>query len=134
MDKWLAKIAIAAIAALAPVHSVLISVGVLIVADLVTGVWAAHKLKQKISSAKLRNTVSKFFIYQTAVITAFILETYLLDGSLPVIKLVAGLIGAVEGLSIFENLNKISGNNLFKVLLEKLGSSNLPSQNDKQKE
>jgi hypothetical protein len=134
VKEWLSKLALVTIAALAPIHPVLISVGVLVFADLVTGIWAALKDQDRVSSAKLRNTFSKLLIYNIGVITAFILEVHLLDGAVPAVKIVAGLIGTVEGLSVFENLNKISGNNLFKVLLARLGSSNLPPQNDKSRE
>ncbi len=138
MKDWLLKLALASIAALAPIHSILVSVFLLIIADLVTGVWAAKKQGQSISSSKLRNTVSKFFIYQMAIITAFVLETYLLEGAVPATKIVAGIIGLSEGVSVFENLNKISNTDLFKKLLTALGSANLPkqptgSQNDSQK-
>jgi hypothetical protein len=134
VKEWLSKLALVTLAALAPIHPVLISVGILVAVDLLTGVWAALKFNEKISSAKLRNTFSKLLIYQIGVITAFVLEVHLLDGLVPAVKIVAGLIGAVEGLSAFENLNKISGNNLFKALIERLGSSNLPPQNDKSSE
>ena len=112
------------IAALAPIHAVLVSVGVVIFADLFTGVWAAHKRGERINSAGLRRTISKMFVYSLAIILGFIIETYLLNGLLPISKIAAGLIGVTEGLSIFENLNSISGNNVFKSLIDKLGSVN----------
>ena len=80
---WLTKIALAGIAALAPVHTVMIVVGILIFFDLFTGIWAACKRSEKISSAALRRTVSKMLIYQIAVMTAFLVENYLLGGLIP---------------------------------------------------
>lgn len=67
-------------------------------------------------------------VYQIAVITGFLCETYLLNGVIPVSKLVAAAIGMVEIKSIFENCNSILGYDLFKQVIQKLGSDN-----DKQK-
>lgn len=124
MKEWLEKIAVASLAALAPIHPVMISVGFLILADLVTGIWAATKRGQKISSAAMRRTVSKMFIYQMVVIGGFVLETYLLGGLFPVSNIVAGVIGLVEFKSMLENSNHIMGGDIFKIILKKIGSEN----------
>lgn len=128
MKEWLNKVALASLAALAPIKMVMITVGVLIMADLVTGIWAALKRGEKVSSAAMRRTVSKMFIYQLAVICGFMLETYILDGIVPVAKIVAGVIGMVEFKSILENSNHIVGGDLFKIIIAKLGSDNDPNK------
>lgn len=122
--EWLQKIALASLAALAPIHAIMISVGFLIVADLVTGIWAAKKRGEKISSAAMRRTISKIVIYQLAVISGFLLEKYLLSDLLPVSKIVAGVIGLVEFKSMLENSGSIVGGDIFKMILAKLGSEN----------
>lgn len=124
MKTWIQSLLLAAAAALAPIHSVLIVVGILIVVDTITGVWAAIKSGQTITSARLRDTITKMLLFQLAVITGFLLEKYLLADLLPVSKLIAGIIGVTEGTSILENINKIRGDNLFKTLIDKLGSVN----------
>src|SRR5574337_962739 len=96
MKEWLIRIMLAGIAALAPIHAILISVGVMILADLVTGIWAAKTRGEKITSAAMRRTISKILVYNISVITGFLLETYLLSSIFPVAKLVAGVIGLVE--------------------------------------
>lgn len=128
MKEWLNKVALASLAALAPIKMVMITVGVLIMADLVTGIWAALKRGEKVSSAAMRRTISKMFIYQLAVICGFMLETYILDGIVPVAKIVAGVIGMVEFKSILENSNHIVGGDLFKIVIAKLGSDNDPNK------
>ena len=132
MKEWLSKVGMAALAALAPIHMVMITVGVLIFSDLATGVWAALKRGEKISSAIMRRTISKILIYQLAVICGFMLETYILDAVIPVAKIVAGVIGMVEFKSILENSNHIVGGNIFKMILEKLGSENKPKKKPKE--
>lgn len=124
MKEFVTSLIISAIAVLAPVHSILIVTGILIVLDFITGIWAAYKREEKIKSARMRDSVTKMVIFQVAVISGFLMEKYLLDNSIPVSKIVAGVIAATEGLSLFENLNTISGKNVFGALIEKLGSKN----------
>ena len=124
MKEWLIRIMLAGLAALAPIHAILISVGVMILADLVTGIWAAKVKGEQITSAAMRRTISKILVYNTSVITGFVLETYLLSSVFPVAKLVAGVIGLVEMKSILENGNKILGQDIFQTVLKKLGSDN----------
>jgi phage-related holin len=109
---------------LAPIKPVMITVGVLIILDLVIGIMAALKRKEHISSAALRRTISKLVIYQVAVISGFICETYLIDHLIPISKLVAGMIGAVELKSILENANEVNGEPIFNKLIKSLGSVN----------
>lgn len=124
--EWLKKIALVSLAALAPIHTVMLSVGFLIFADLVTGVWAATKRKEKISSALLRRTVSKIVVYQLAVICGFIVEQFLIGGVIPISKIVSGVIGMVELKSMLENCSNIFGEDVFSLILKKLGSENDP--------
>lgn len=124
MKEWLIRIALAGLAALAPIHAILISVGIMILADLFTGIWAAKVKGETITSAAMRRTISKILVYQTSVVTGYLLETYMLSSIFPVAKLVAGVIGLVEFKSILENGNKILGQDLFKTVLQKLGSDN----------
>ncbi len=134
MKDWVQSLGIATVAALAPIQAVLISVLVLIIADLVTGMWAAHKRGEAVTSAVMRRTVSKIFVYEIAVICGFLLETYLLSSLVPVSKLVAGVIGLVEFKSILENCNSILGQNLFQTVLSNLGSDNDPTKIKKEDE
>jgi uncharacterized membrane protein YjgN (DUF898 family) len=120
---WLKTVALAALAVLAPIHPLLIVVGILIFADVILGIMAARKRKEEITSAGMRRTVTKMLVYQLAIITGFLLETYLLDGVIPVAKLVAGTIGIVEFKSIIENTTAITDVD-FKKLMKLLGSDN----------
>lgn len=135
MKNWFNNLLIVCVAALAPIQAIIISVGVMIFADLFTGILAARKRGEKISSAVMRRTISKLVIYQTAVITGFLLEHYLLDSLVPISKLVAGVIGLVEFKSILENCNAVLGQDLFQTVLLKLGSDNDPkNKKDETKE
>lgn len=122
--KHLEAVLISLLAVFAPIKAVLLVTGFLIVADLVSGVMAAKKRGETINSAGLRRTLSKILVYNLAIVTGFLLETYMIDSILPVVKIIGGVIGVTEGLSIFENLNTISGTNVFKKVLDVLGSKN----------
>lgn len=124
MKEWIYKTMLVAVAALSPIYSVMITVGILISMDLITGLWAAYKKSEIITSAALRRTVSKFVIYQIAVISAFIVQKYMLADLMPASNIVAGVIGMVELKSVLENASKILGGDVFKLILEKLGSQN----------
>lgn len=124
ITSFLTKCIMLILVLLAPIKAVMATVGFLIFIDLGSGIWAALKRKEKISSAALRRTISKMIIYQMAVISGFLIEKYLVGGDLPVTKIVAGFIGIVEFKSILENSNFILGTDVFKTLIEKLGSKN----------
>lgn len=124
MKQWLYDGMLVILALLAPVQSILISCGVMIVADMLTGMVAAKKRGEKISSAEMRRSITKMFIYQIAIISGFVLETYMLENLLPVSKIVAGVIGTVEFKSILENVSVIAGQDIVKLVMDKLGSKN----------
>lgn len=128
--KFLEATLLSIIAVLAPIESIMLTTGVMIFIDLILGIIAAKKLGKLITSAALRRTVSKMLVYQLTLISAFICEKYLLDGILPIVKLVAAVIGAVELKSVFENADIINGGSVFKDLIKQLGSVNDKSDDE----
>lgn len=116
-------ILISSLAVFAPIKHLLLATGVMIFADLITGIMAARKAGEPITSAGLRRTLTKLFVYEAAIILAFIAEHYISD-ILPFVKMTSAMVSVVELKSIYENLNIVSGNQLLKTLIEKLGSSN----------
>jgi hypothetical protein len=112
------------LAVFAPIQNLLIAIVSMVAADTLTGIIAAFKKKEPISSAKLRQSISKVFVYEVAICVGFIAETYISD-YLPVVKIISAMISMVELKSIYENLNVISGSNLLSDVIVKLGSKNL---------
>lgn len=121
--KWFEGLLLSVFAIFAPIQSLLLTTGVMILGDLISGIWAAKKRNEPITSAGLRRTISKLFIYELAIMFAFLAEKYMSD-VLPFVKLVSGMISIVELKSIYENLNAISGTELLKGIIDKLGSAN----------
>lgn len=121
-NHWMEMTALSILTILAPIKAVIITVGVLIIMDLITGVIAAHKRGESVTSAGLRRSIYKMLAYQLAVISGFLVEKYLLEGILPVSKLVAGAIGLTEMKSLLENANSLTGTDLFKQVISGLGN------------
>ena len=121
--KYLKPLFISIAAIFAPIQALLFTTGVMVFADLVTGVLAASKRGEPISSAGLRRSVSKILVYEAALMLAFLAERYMSD-ILPFVKMAAALITVVELKSVYENLSVVSGNPALKVLVDKLGSAN----------
>lgn len=122
MRDWLTNLVVSLSAVFLPVKEILLVVGVLIVADFVTGIAASRKKKTPITSAGFKRSVVKMLVYQTAVLTGFLVEAYLLKHSLPVTNIVAGVIGLTEFKSVLENLHVVNGGSVATDILEKLGS------------
>jgi hypothetical protein len=124
VKEFLIKLMWVTLTVMAPAQGMMVTALVLILADLATGVMAARKRKEKITSAGIRRTVSKILVYETAIALAFLAQTYMTGETVPVCNIVTGLIGMTEFLSVLENLNSISGKNLLKTMIDKVGSDN----------
>lgn len=105
---------------LAPIKMSLLAVFILCVVDLVSGILAARKRGEVITSYGIRRTVLKLFIYESSIICAFLVEMYLTGPDLLILKLVTSLIGLAELKSVLENLNTLSEGSLLKAILDKL--------------
>lgn len=123
MKHWLINIILATLAVFAPIQSLMLATGAVIILDLITGVVRAWKKKERIKSSIMRRTVTKFFVFQIAIISGYFIETYISPG-LPMTKIISSVIGLVEAKSIMENLNDIYGGDIFKMLIKRLGSDN----------
>lgn len=124
MKEYIYKGLLVIAAILSPIKPLLIACGVMIVADMITGMMAARKRKEPINSADMRRSLTKMVVYQIAIISAFVLERYMLEGLMPVSKVVSGVIGMVEFKSILENVSTIAGQDIVKMVIDKLGSKN----------
>lgn len=98
----------------APIQGLLISVGTAIALDTIFGIAKAIKLKDKITSRKLSNIISKFVLYQAAVLLIFTIDTFLLGEffkiwfSIPFFftKVVTIILIFIESVSIKENFEQ----------------------------
>jgi hypothetical protein len=112
----------------APIQGLLISVGTAIALDTIFGIARSVKTKQKITSRKLSNIVSKFVLYQSAVLLIFTVDTFLLGEffriwfSIPFFftKVVTIVLIFIESVSIKENFEEAFNVDVFSLLKEVL--------------
>ena len=115
------KILMIIFAFLAPIFGILITVGLAILADTAIGIWKAKKLKEKVTSRKLSQIISKMFLYNATVILFFLIDWFILNGiiltffSVPLMltKIVALTLVSIEIYSIDENWRAVKGDGLW---------------------
>jgi hypothetical protein len=119
---------------LLPVAPLLIVCGIAIFADTVMGLIRAKKLKEKITSRKLSQVISKMLLYQTTILFFFFLESILLHEfialfsgiDLLLTKIVTTVLISVELLSFNESFTVISGFSMwskFKQIIRRTGDA-----------
>lgn len=106
----------------APIKGAIITVGIVIAVDLITGILAARKRGEVISSKAYSKTIGKMIKYQTALLTGYLIEKYLIGGLLPISSVVTTAIGIGEAISLYENLNVLTDNKIFGGLVGTLKS------------
>ncbi len=107
----------------APVKATLITVMVLTIADLISGIMAARKERKKITSSGLKRTIIKTTVYEAVIMLGFLTEKYMTGDAIPVVKILAGFIGLTELKSVMENIERISGMSIIKLLIDRLNRS-----------
>ena len=93
--EWWLKAILWCLAIVYPIGSIVIVIYALIIIDFIIGVWAATKEKN-FDSTKMWNTVRKLFLYQLVILAGFLIETYIIDGLIPLNKIVSGFIAMIE--------------------------------------
>jgi hypothetical protein len=107
----------------APVYPLIAAIGFFVFADFLTGIQAAKKRGEKITSKKMKSTVIKFGAYGIAVVTSFLIEKFFLDG-IPALKIISGLVAFIEVKSINENMKDITGTDIFGEILKRFPKLN----------
>jgi hypothetical protein len=100
---------------LAPVRDSIFAVFALVLVDLVFGLLAARKQGQRIESRKLAHTPLKFGVYFATIVVMFMADTWIGLG-VPACKIVTGIIGATEALSLLEKAQILTGAPVFEKL------------------
>lgn len=115
LDNHMTKIIVALMAFLAPIQGILITVGVLILADTIIGIWKAKRLKEKVTSRKLSQVISKMFLYQITIILFYMIDKFILGDILQhffaveflLTKVVALVLSSIEVFSMDENYRAV---------------------------
>lgn len=93
---------------LMPQMTAFVAVGCLIMFDFFTGIWASVKINgwASIQSKRMKDTITKFLMYNILIITCMVTEAYLIT-RIPFLEVGLGIIATVETKSIFENIEKV---------------------------
>lgn len=108
-----------------PTWGAMVTIVVLVGVDWVTGLWAAKKRGEKITSWGWRRTIhGKILPYQIAVLCSHLVDLNIFKGTLlepiQLMKATAAFIAGAELKSVFENLGSISGLDFWTFIKDKL--------------
>lgn len=109
------SIFVACIAFFAPIFPAMIAVGILIFIDTLTGIIAAKRAGESITSKKMGGAITKSIVYQLLIISAHLCETFLF-AQIPFVKISLAFLAMTEFTSISENFEKSTGKNLLKYI------------------
>lgn len=124
MKNYLISFGISVLAVFAPIGPMISTAIVLILVDLITGLIAAKKRGEEIKSSGIGRTFSKLIVTFIGLCLSFLVEKYMINSTIPLSSLAAGVVGLKELKSVLENLDSINGSSIYKSLVEKLGSIN----------
>ena len=103
----------ASLAVFLPIKELMLTIGFLVAADLVVGVWKAIKTGQRIRSRRMSDTITKLLLYQLAIMSGFLIETFIISELIPITKLIATVIAIIEFKSIIESIEAVTGKDLW---------------------
>ena len=102
---------------LLPTYQFIFLILILLIIDLITGIWKSLKQGNPITSKKLGDTIKKIIWYNVAIISAYLVQHII---ALEVVKLMwflAVLISVKEFKSIIENIEVITNTKLWDFLI-----------------
>lgn len=111
----------ASLAVFLPIKELMLTIGFLVGADLVVGVWKAIKTGQRIRSRRMSDTVTKLLLYQLAIMSGFLIETFIISELIPITKLIATVIAIIEFKSIIESIEAVTGKDLWSKIKTIIG-------------
>lgn len=98
-----------------PIAQFIAIAGLLVTSDWVTGIWAAYKRREKITSKGLRRTVEKILMYSLAIFITMVVEVAFFSSHY-VVAAVSLYICLVELYSNLENISTITSTNIIGVV------------------
>ena len=111
----------ASLAVFLPIKELMLTIGFLVSADLVVGLWKAIKTGQRIRSRRMSDTVTKLLLYQLAIMSGFLIETFIISELIPITKLIATVIAIIEFKSIVESIEAVTGKDLWSKIKTIIG-------------
>lgn len=133
---WLASILTMVLAYFSPIYMIIIIICIFVIMDLITGVLAAKKKGEEISSHIMRNTVTKLLCYWATIVMAFLIQKEIVPYSWFIaVNLSGGIICLAEFKSLIENFGVLTGSKTFKKIftaIENLFKKNIDNSIEKE--
>lgn len=107
------------LAFVAPIQSLLAAMLFVVLFDTLTGIWAARKRGEAVSSRKLSHVLSKLFLYLGIMLVAHAITSTMMP-NIPLVSIVASTVALIEFTSVLENASSILGYDLTKRIMEKI--------------
>lgn len=108
---------------MSPIVAVSYAIFAFVAVDFITGILKARKLGKgdydAISSRKMSHSVAKIIFYMSGILLAH-LTNITLELEMPAIKMVMGLIIAIELRSVDENMKVVLGYSIFGKILDRV--------------
>ena len=105
------------LAFIAPIQWLILGVIAFIGIDTITGIWKAKNAGESITSKKFGHIISKFVLYNLAILSAFILQQMIGVDSFHIAQIVTVSISLTELKSIAENVNAVTGIDVWDSIL-----------------
>ena len=107
-----------------PVETAVLAVIVLCFFDTITGIIAAYKRGEKITSNKGFRTIIKIVVYSILILCSHLIEKTLLD-YIPLVKIATSAVALIELKSLYENASSILGLDLWKFVKQMMDKKNI---------
>jgi phage-related holin len=132
-DNWLIAALLSIWAFFEPVSLMLYLTIFAVGIDLISGLFKAWKLKEKITSTRLRDTSLKLFLYLGLIMLVYGIQFVCLWG-IPISNIVASFVLFAEAVSIAENIDVIAGGKLgLSVFIKRLRKKWLDTKTENNK-
>lgn len=109
----------ATIGFLEPISVLFLWLLIFLMVDFITGIYASLVEGNYVTSQKMQRTVVKFIMYATSVFLLHGIDVYMLPFvDLYMARIGCTLICGIELYSIFENMYRVTGNDVFRILTQ----------------
>lgn len=102
---------------LLPTYQFIFIILILLIIDLITGIWKSLKQGHPITSKKLGDTIKKIIWYNVAIISAYLVQHVIALEAVKLMWFLAVLISVKEFKSIIENIEIITNTKLWDFLI-----------------
>ncbi len=126
MRDFFETLALSLLAVFTPIRPLMLVTGVLVLADMITGIMAARKSRQPITSSGLKQSVKKLLMYEVALCLSYLVHKYMIGDLLPAEKIIAAMVALTELKSIMENFSIIDASPVFSNLIGKIDAQSPP--------